>query len=221
LLQSQSLIGFGSNLGLKSDRRHLTPADVIVHSLARLESAGFAVIAVSSVWRSPAWPPGRAGQDYANAVALVDAGRATPHQQLERLQGIEHAFGRQRDPADQWAPRTLDLDLLDCAGVVLESAQLTLPHPRIAARAFVLGPLIQVAPDWTDPVTGEAGGALLARLLADPGPAGVDARAAEPVTVPLLEDSALSSRPQRSVEPGPLDLRSQPLEVPDRLWHPG
>lgn len=187
LSPGQSLVGLGSNLGLKSGGRDHSPADLIVHSLALLESAGLAVIAVSSIWRSPAWPPGRQAGDYANAMALLDAGLMSPHEQLARLQAIERAMGRDRDPHDQWAPRTLDLDLIDCGGALLETPDLTLPHPRIDQRAFVLGPLLEIMPGWTHPVSGMAGRDLLTRLRDEPGEAGLDARAAHPVTAPLRQ----------------------------------
>jgi 2-amino-4-hydroxy-6-hydroxymethyldihydropteridine diphosphokinase len=180
-----TLIGLGSNLKLKSDRLEFSPEGIIAHSLGLLESMGFIVCAVSSIWRSPAWPPGRQAHDYANAVALIDAKGSSPHQQLANAQAIETAMGRLRDGADQWAPRTLDIDLLDCGGMVLDTPDLVLPHPRMGLRAFVLGPLLEIMPNWRNPASDMSGRALLDRLRDQPGAEGTDARAARPVTVPL------------------------------------
>jgi 2-amino-4-hydroxy-6-hydroxymethyldihydropteridine diphosphokinase len=81
---------------------------------------------------------------------------------LERLHKIEAEFGRQRDPQNRWAERTMDLDLLDYNGLVTKNDSfLTLPHPRIAERDFVLLPLMEVCPNWVHPITGIEGGILL------------------------------------------------------------
>lgn len=83
-------------------------------------------------------------------VVVTDLG---PHQLLHRLQAIESALGRAR--AVHWGPRTLDLDLLLREdGLQVANAVLTLPHPRLAERAFVLAPLAQIAGDWPVPGSG-------------------------------------------------------------------
>ena len=71
---------------------------------------------------------------------------------MATLSGIEARFGRERSVKN--APRTLDLDLIDFGGQVLESPDLTLPHPRAADRLFVMGPLAELVPGWRDPVSG-------------------------------------------------------------------
>jgi 2-amino-4-hydroxy-6-hydroxymethyldihydropteridine diphosphokinase len=189
-LSGTTLLGFGSNLGLTIDGHYDAPAHIIVHSLSRLESAGLPVIAVSSIWTSPAWPPGRDGPPYANAVALVDRGSASPETVLATCQAIEAHFGRQRDARDQWAARTLDIDVLDCDGIVFKTASLTIPHPRIAMRAFVLGPLLEVMPDWVDPNTGRSARELYDDLWARDDADGQDARAATSSGVMLKPRSA-------------------------------
>lgn len=148
------------------------PADTLQQALMALEQVALIPRCVSDLWRSPAWPPGRDAPDYHNAVVLVDPGPTPPAEMLARLHRIEADFGRVRDPADRWAPRTLDLDLIDQNGLVLVPAvdlvpAPVLPHPRVQERDFVLGPLLQVMPHWRHPVTGEAGAALLERVLAD------------------------------------------------------
>ena len=84
------------------------------------------------------------GDDYLNAVVEVETGLAAPIL-LEHLQQIEQAAGRERPYRN--APRTLDLDLLLYGSARIDSAHLTLPHPRMMQRAFVLVPLAEIAPD--------------------------------------------------------------------------
>lgn len=101
----------------------------------------------SSLYRSP--PDGFAAQpDFVNAVAEIDTG-LTPRALLDALLDIEHAHGRHRSFRD--APRTLDLDLLIYAELQSHEHGLTLPHPRMYRRAFVLVPLLEIAPDIVIP----------------------------------------------------------------------
>ena len=84
------------------------------------------------------------GPDYVNAVAAIDTGLSAPAL-LEQLQALELQAGRERPYRN--APRTLDLDLLLYGNAHIESARLTVPHPRMTLRAFVLVPLAEIAPD--------------------------------------------------------------------------
>lgn len=128
-------IALGSNLG--DSRAHLAQA---VDALSRLP--GTRVTAQSRLYRTPPW--GVLEQpDFLNAVVAIDTSLA-PHDLLDAMLAIERAAGRIRD--QRWGPRTLDLDLLYMQGVSLHDERLTLPHPRIAERAFVLLPLNDVAP---------------------------------------------------------------------------
>ncbi len=100
------------------------------------------VAAVSSLYRSP--PFQADGPDFINAVVGLLTRLSAPDL-LELLQKIEHMAGRQRPYPN--APRTLDLDLLRYGEGRIESPRLTLPHPRMQERAFVLRPLHEIAPD--------------------------------------------------------------------------
>jgi 2-amino-4-hydroxy-6-hydroxymethyldihydropteridine diphosphokinase len=105
---------------------------------------------------------------YLNAVALV-AAPLPPAALLRLLKRIERDAGRRSGP--KWGPRPLDLDILDYGGWRIgwpprrrQRGQLILPHPEMDARAFVLVPLLEVAPHWRHPVLGLGVRALLARL---------------------------------------------------------
>lgn len=100
------------------------------------------VTARSSLYRSE--PVDAGGPDFINAVVELDTG-LEPHALLDELHRLETRAGRERPY--QNAPRTLDLDLLRHGETVMNTATLTLPHPRMAERAFVLLPLAEIAPD--------------------------------------------------------------------------
>ncbi|MCT0218318.1 2-amino-4-hydroxy-6-hydroxymethyldihydropteridine diphosphokinase [Synechococcus sp. CS-1329] len=120
-------------------------------------------------------PPGQPA--FVNGVLLVLRGEPWPDPLalLERLQGLEARFGRQR--LQHWGPRSLDLDLLWCGDARCSSPQLELPHPRLRQRAFVVGPLAAVAAPLLLPGGHQTAAALLAELLSGPG--------AEPPPLPL------------------------------------
>ena len=98
---------------------------------------------------------------FVNGVARL-SGRAEPAALLAALHAIEAAHHRARPYPN--APRTLDLDLLDCDGLLRDSEALRLPHPRLSERGFVLHPLAEIAPAWRHPVTGEGIAELIGRL---------------------------------------------------------
>lgn len=154
-------IGLGSNLGLGSN----TPRDILLETLAVLSQNGDLVTSLSSFWSTKAWPPNLGKPDYLNAVCRIQPADKDPLALLRRCQGIEAQMNRVRFPDDRWANRTLDVDLVDYNGIVsINCSFLTLPHPRIAERDFVLLPLLEIAPLWRHPVSGTPGRVLLKHL---------------------------------------------------------
>jgi 2-amino-4-hydroxy-6-hydroxymethyldihydropteridine diphosphokinase len=147
---TRAFIGLGANLGEPQTqvRRGIEALRDLPHT--RLVSA-------SSLYRSA--PMGYKNQpDFVNAVAEIETSLA-PRKLLEELLAIETRFGRARTFPD--APRTLDLDLLLYGDRIIAEPGLTVPHPRMHERAFVLAPLAEIAPDAVVPVKG-AVAALLA-----------------------------------------------------------
>ncbi|WP_022698085.1 2-amino-4-hydroxy-6-hydroxymethyldihydropteridine diphosphokinase [Euryhalocaulis caribicus] len=118
------------------------------------EKGDVAVVARSGLWRSPAWPD-PADPPYANAAARIETSLA-PEALMTRLLEVEKAFGRDRAGEPRWCSRTLDLDLIDYDGRTAGGEHLTLPHPRAHERAFVLAPVMDIAPEWSHPAHGRA-----------------------------------------------------------------
>ena len=106
--------------------------------------------------------------DYLNAVVLFETA-LDPRPLLDVLLAIEGEAGRKRGV--RWGPRSLDLDLLDLGGMTVREPGLTLPHPGIAERPFVLIPLCEIAPGWRHPLTGGTAAEMLGTLDPDPGEA--------------------------------------------------
>lgn len=135
---TRAYVALGSNLG---DRR-----DHLLDALRRLADCG-AVVAGSPMYETdPVGGPEDQGP-YLNAVVAMDT-TLGPRDLLDRLLDIERARGRVR--GERWGPRTLDLDLLWFGGRVIDEDGLTVPHPRIRERPFVLAPLVDVAPSLAD-----------------------------------------------------------------------
>ncbi len=133
-------VGLGANLG-----------DAVATVRAAFEALdalpGTRCVARSSLYRSA--PIDAQGADYINAVAQLRT-ELSPAALLEALQAIEMRFGRERPYRN--APRTLDLDLLLYGQRRIATPLLTVPHPRLHERAFVLAPLAEIAPDLALPI---------------------------------------------------------------------
>lgn len=136
-------LGLGSNLGDRLATFH--------DAVEALAARGLRLIASSRVWETdPVGGP--AGQPpYLNAVIRVST-NLTPPEVLEATQGVEAELGRTRDI--RWGPRTLDVDVLLIDDLIRDDPELTVPHPRLAERAFVVLPLLDIDPDPVLP-TGE------------------------------------------------------------------
>lgn len=161
-------IALGGNL----PNQGLSPLATLHAALVDLSTAGLGPLRCSRIYATPCFPKG-AGPDYVNAVVAASIpDTLSPQDVLALLHQIEAKHGRTRET--RWGMRTLDLDLIAFGQTVLPDVttharwrsldptlqrsetpdRLILPHPRLQDRAFVLVPLLDVAPDWTHPLTG-------------------------------------------------------------------
>lgn len=139
-----SAIAFGSNLG--------NSLVILKEALNILAQTPKITLKTTSSWYQTA-PVGPPQPDYINGCALLETS-LEPLKLLEILLRIEVNFGRIRKEPN--GPRTLDLDILLFDDLILESSKLQIPHPRMNQRAFVLVPLAEIAPNWIEPVSGQA-----------------------------------------------------------------
>jgi 2-amino-4-hydroxy-6-hydroxymethyldihydropteridine diphosphokinase len=133
-----ALVAFGGNVG---DTRATLDRAVA----AFCDRDKVKLMARSSDYRTPPWgvedqPP------FINLCLAVETSLA-PHALLAHAQAVERAFGRDRGKERRWGPRSLDIDLITYDELTLDDPDLTLPHPRLFERAFVLVPLAEIAPD--------------------------------------------------------------------------
>ena len=145
-LKRTAYIGLGSNQGDVVDALNSA-----IDSLKSIEQTDF--VAVSPFYRSA--PVDAPGPDYLNAVAQVETA-LEPYALLLHLLDIELMLGRKRRGLKKNAPRNVDLDLLLVGDIILQSTPLTLPHPRLHLRAFVLRPLLDLTPGLRVPGQGPA-----------------------------------------------------------------
>ena len=134
---TECLIAFGGNLS--------NPKVTFQVALEELSSNGFGIKGKSGLWRSPAWPAGSGQPAYLNAVVKGEY-EGTAENLLKRLQTIEVNHGRVRSVPN--AARTLDLDLLVFGDLKIDTEFLTLPHPRMLRRPFVLVPACEIDMKW-------------------------------------------------------------------------
>lgn len=136
-------IALGSNQG--------NSLDILEQSLLALDRVpGITIDATSSWYQTKPVGTPQPQQDYLNGCALLST-EQTPEELLAVLQATEIQFGRTEKRTLQ--PRTLDLDLLLYGDLVLDTLNLTIPHPRMKERAFVLVPLAEIASDWIEPTS--------------------------------------------------------------------
>jgi 2-amino-4-hydroxy-6-hydroxymethyldihydropteridine diphosphokinase len=153
---ASALIALGGNVG---DVR-ATFKKAIVEICRTAEAA---LLARSSDYTTPPWGDEQQAR-FVNACIEIETGLA-PLALLKVLQRVEQAFGRERSKQRPWGPRTLDLDLIAYDDVAMDLPELTLPHPRLFERAFVLVPLAEIAPDRV--IAGQNASAALAKLPTD------------------------------------------------------
>lgn len=155
-----AFIGIGSNLATNLEE----PSALLHRAFEALAGLSDLPVLVSSIWEtSPVdCPPG--SPRFSNAVVALRPRESDPMQLLNRLQQIEVEFGRTRTEQRN-APRTLDLDILSFGDVLMQEASLILPHPRMHERAFVLKPLLEIAPDYNIPGLKRPASALVQQIV--------------------------------------------------------
>jgi 2-amino-4-hydroxy-6-hydroxymethyldihydropteridine diphosphokinase len=150
-------IALGSNLNSEFGDREAN----LEEAVQRIGGLG-EVRAVSSFYDTE--PVGFLEQPRFFNGALVLETELEPVELMRELLGVERAMGREREGAVAKGPRVIDLDLLLYGDVVISTEELTLPHPEMQARRFVLEPLAEIAPEWVHPVLGVTVGTMLQRL---------------------------------------------------------
>jgi 2-amino-4-hydroxy-6-hydroxymethyldihydropteridine diphosphokinase len=148
-------VSLGSNLGDRAE--HIVRALINIAEIPKTRLLRRSHV----IETAPVGPPGQG--PYLNAVAILRTS-LTPRELLDHLLRIEREAGRVRDPETRWGPRELDLDILLFADQLTDEPDLTIPHPRMHERGFVLTPLAQVEPDALHPLLNKTAAQLLAGL---------------------------------------------------------
>lgn len=142
----KALIAFGGNLG--------DPVTTLRRALPMIEEVVGKITKLSSLYETKALTlRGEVHANYINAVVEVVTTRE-PEEILKELLRIEHELGRDRSPDKRWEPRTIDLDLLFVGSRVMATPLLTLPHPELAKRDFVVEPLAEIVGELVHPLLG-------------------------------------------------------------------
>jgi len=140
-------------IALGSNQRHPkigTPVSVMSAALEALNASPLRVLAHSKYVASR--PIGPSLRNYVNAAALIET-TLEPDKLLRHLKGLEARFGR-RNSGQAWRARVLDLDIILWSGGIWAEPKLSVPHRLFRNRTFVLDPVVTIAPDWRDPISG-------------------------------------------------------------------
>lgn len=140
--RQQAILHLGSNMGKRLE--HLKEA------CQRLEFKAGRILQKSKVYETQPW--GNPDQpDFLNMAIRLET-KSNPDDLLRTIHYIEKEMGRERDK--KWEPRIIDIDMILFGDLVIHTLDLTIPHPEMHLRNFVLVPLLDIAPDWTHPVFG-------------------------------------------------------------------
>jgi 2-amino-4-hydroxy-6-hydroxymethyldihydropteridine diphosphokinase len=150
-MMTQLFLSLGGNLG--------NTREIFEGAYPLIEKKIGKISVYSSIYQTQAWGP-IPQADFLNQVLLVNTSLKAGACLAEILE-IEREFGRERK--ERWGPRTLDLDILYYGDKVIAESDLSIPHPRIAERKFILTPLAEIAPTFTDPASRKT----MVTLLAD------------------------------------------------------
>ena len=137
----QAIISIGSNLGIR--------LELLQRALTLIEKEGVKIKTLSCIYETPAW--GFNGSPFYNACALIET-ILSPEELLQVFFQIEEKLGRFRELSNGYSARKIDLDLLFYEDHVISSKNLTIPHPRMHLRNFVLLPLFDIEKNWVLPV---------------------------------------------------------------------
>jgi 2-amino-4-hydroxy-6-hydroxymethyldihydropteridine diphosphokinase len=139
-----AFLSLGSNLGDRLEN--------LKNAEQALKNAGFRITESSSVYETEPWGFDQQGH-FLNKVVRVISPEKNPDKLLAIIKAIERACGR-TVYAEKWQPRIIDIDILYLDSLVYKSEKLSIPHPGLTERMFVLVPLLEIAPDWIDPENG-------------------------------------------------------------------
>ena len=150
------LIALGSNIGERKS--------YIMNAIAELSIRAGEIEAVSSLYETH--PEGFDSQHSFLNAAIALRSNLSPTEMIETTRNIEHALGSltHRNPDGSYRDRTIDIDIIACDDIILQTEELTIPHPRMHLRRFVLDPLCEIAPKWIHPLLHESVTALRDKL---------------------------------------------------------
>ena len=147
------IVAYGSNLSASFPSEQMSASQAFATVVKALQGKGLLVTKISRLWRSQAWPDA-SDPPYVNAVMVIGTD-LQPVELMKSLHDIEREAGRVRD-SQRYAPRVLDLDLIAYGRQISDGTNgLILPHPRADERAFVMGPISEIMPQWQHPVLNE------------------------------------------------------------------